>query len=721
MNLRSGVLTGAISACGLLSACALTPPAPTSTMSDPVNLDSANPFAQSSTLPLQYPPFDRIDDADFMPAFEAGMAAQRGEALAIASDPATPDFDNTIVALERSGRLLNRVSAVFFNLASSHSNDTIRGIEQEISPRLSEHNDGIYLDPALFERIERLYEQRDTLGLDAESVRLIEKYRTDFVRAGAQLDAAQQRRMRAINAELSSATTEFEQNLLNDSNDSAILVDDRAELDGLSTDAIAAAAEAARERGLEQGWLIGLQLPTVQTVLSSIRSRALRERIYRASIARGNRGNAYDNKALVLRIVALRAERAALLGYPSHAAYVLEDSTARTVDAVDRMLGELAPAAVRNAESEAAALQALIDAQGGGFELQPWDWPYYAEQLRKVRYDFDESELRPYLEMERVLQDGVFHMARELYGLKFVERHDLPVYHPDVRVFDVFNEDGSRLGIFMADYFARPSKRGGAWMNSFVDQSGLFGTQAVVVNNLNVPKPPAGEPVLLSFDDANTMFHEFGHALHGLFSQVRYPYFSGTNVPRDFVEFPSQVHEMWSTDPQVLAHYARHYQTGAPMPPALIEKLLAAQQFNQGFATTEYLAASLLDQAWHQIGADAGVDDVIAFEGQALKDNGVSLKTVLPRYRSTYFNHVFAGGYSAGYYAYIWSEVLDADTVEWFKQHGGLKRQNGDAFRERLLSRGGSRDAMSLYRDFRGRDPQIAPLLVRRGLTATGG
>lgn len=712
-------LGSAAAASVLLCACA----SPTVVEDDPAR--PVNPLMQVSELAYRYPPFDRIRDEHFRPAFEAGMAQQLQQIRIIADNAEAPTFENTIVAMERSGELLSRVSNVFFNLASSDTNAAIQRIQAEMAPKLAAHNDAILLDPRLFERIDSLYLGRASLGLDAESLRLLERQHRDFVRAGARLSEQAKERLRTINAELSTLTTTFQQNLLKDSNASAVVVDRVEQLDGLSADAVASAAEAATARGLQGKYLLMLQLPTVQPALSSLKDRALREQLYRASIQRGNNGNAFDNKDVLRSIALLRAERAALLGYPDHASYVLEERTAGTREAVNRMLAELTPAAVANARAEAADMQTLVDAQAGaggaGFALAPWDWAFYAEQLRKRRYEYDEAELRPYLELDRVLHDGVFYMARRLYGLSFKERKDLPVYHPDVRVFEVFNEDGSALGLFMADYFARPSKRGGAWMNSFVRQSRLEGTRAVVVNNLNVPKPPAGEPVLLTFDEANTMFHEFGHALHGLFSNVTYPYFSGTAVPRDFVEYPSQVHEMWVTDAEVLQNYARHHKTGEPMPRVLVDKVLAAQKFNQGFSTTEYLAAALLDQAWHQLPAGSRIADVPTFEAQALHEAGADLETVLPRYRSTYFSHVFSGGYSAGYYSYIWSEVLDADTVEWFRENGGLARQNGERFRNSLLSKGGSRDAMALFRDFRGREPRIEPLLARRGLRVQAG
>ena len=679
-----------------------------------------NPFYARSTLPYQLPPFDRIRDEHFLPAFEKGMADHLREIEVIAANPQPATFDNTIVEMERASQLLNRVSATFSNLSGANTNDAIKKIDVEVSPKLSAHNDEVYLNAALYARIKSIYDARLKLGLDSESLRLLEKYHTDFVRAGAKLSDAEKTKLKAINEELASLNTKFQQCLLDDTNDSAVVVDTREELDGLPDDAIAAAAEAAKARKLEGKYVITLQLPTNPPTLSSIKNRGLRERLYRASIERGNHGNAHDNKATLLRIVKLRADRAGLLGYPNHAANVLEIETARTPAAVNKMLGELAPAAVANARREAADIQKLINSQGGKFKLEPWDWSYYAEQVRKARYDFDESQMKPYFEINRVLKDGILYEAQRLYGLTFKERTDLPVYQETVRVFEVFEESGKPIGLFLFDPYARDSKRGGAWMSSYVNQNALLGDPEVVAIHLNIPEPPKGQTALLTFDEVNTMFHEFGHALHGLFSNVRYPYFSGTNVPRDFVEYPSQVNEMWATWPEVLANYAHHYQTGAPMPQALVDKVKASEKFNQGYATTEYLAASLLDQAWHQLSpAHADVKDVVAFENAALKNAGVQMKEVLPRYRSTYFSHVFGGGYSAGYYSYIWSEVLDADTVEWFKEKGGLKRENGDWFRDKLLSRGGSVDAMTLFRSFRGRDPKIGPLLERRGLQPT--
>jgi peptidyl-dipeptidase Dcp len=679
-----------------------------------------NPLMTPSTLPYQYPAFDKIKDEHYRPAFDAGMAEQLAEIEAIANNPEAPTFDNTIVALERTGKTLARVNIVFGALTGAHTNDEMKKIDVEYSPKLQAHADSIALNPKLYARVKALFDARPTLGLDRESDRLLERYHIRFVRAGAQLGEEQKTRLKAINAELATLGTQFSQNLQNDTNASAVVVDTKEELEGMSEQQIAAAAEAAKARKLEGKYVITLILPTPQPALTNLKNRALRERIHKASVERGNRGNEYDNKAVLARIAQLRSERAALLGYPTHADFVLENETARSKKAVNEMLAKLAPAAVANARREAADLQKMIDSQKGGFKLAAWDWAYYAEQVRQARYQFDESQMKPYFELSRVLEDGVFYMAKRVYGLSFKERKDLPVYQEDVRVFEVFEEDGRALGLFLFDPFSRESKRGGAWMNSYVRQSGLFGDAPVVANHLNIPEPPAGQPALLTFDEVNTMFHEFGHALHGLFSNVKYPFFAGTSVPRDFVEYPSQVHEMWVTWPEILKNYAKHYQTGEPMPQALVDKVKAAEKFNQGFSTTEYLAASLLDQAYHQLPAgQAEIKDVTAFERAALQKAGALVGEVPTRYRSTYFNHVFGGGYSAGYYAYIWSEVLDADTVEWFKEQGGLKRANGDLFREKLLSKGGSVDAIALFKGFRGREPDIEPLLERRGLKTT--
>ncbi|MEE2790725.1 MAG: M3 family metallopeptidase, partial [Acidobacteriota bacterium] len=588
----------------------------------------------------------------------------------------------------------------------------------EVAPKLSAHSDRILLNADLFGRVQTLYDQRDSLDFDGEARRLIEKSYVDFVRAGALLSDTDKIRMQDINAAVATLQTTFTQNVLDEVNASAMVVDTRAELAGLSDDQIAAAAAAAAARDLEGKYVIPLLNTSGQPVLASLDNRALREEISSVSLWRGSRSGEFDNREVITRIARLRAERAAMLGYPNHAAFSLEEQTAQTVGAVNERLASLSPPAVANARREAGDLQAI--AAGGGTELTvaAWDWSYYTERVRADRYAFDASQLRPYFEIDAVIEHGVFFAANRLYGLTFEERTDLPVYHPDVRVWEVFESDGAPLGLFLGDYYARPSKRGGAWMNAYVSQSHLLGTSPVVANHLNIPKPPAGEPTLLTFDEVETLFHEFGHALHGFFSDVQYPYFAGTAVPRDFVEYPSQVNEMWATWPEVLKNYAVHFETGEPMPAELLDKVLATQTFNQGFATTEYLAASLLDQAWHQLTVDEVplAADVEQFEAAALERAGVALETVPPRYRSTYFSHIWSSGYSAGYYSYIWSEVLDADSVEWFKENGGLTRENGEHFRQTLLSKGGSVEALDLYRTFRGADPDVRPLLVRRGL-----
>jgi len=681
-------------------------------------LSPDNPFAAPSTLELEYPRFDLIEDAHYMPAFEAGMRAQLAEVAAIATQTDPPTVANTLVPLESSGRLLDRVASVFFGVVGANTNDTLKEIQATMAPRLAAHQDEILLNRQLFERIRAIYEQRGTLGLDAETLRLVEETYKDFVRAGAALSTEEQARLRAMNAELAELRTRFEQNVLDAGNAGAIIVDDAAMLEGLTDAQIQTAAAAATARGLDGRYAIPLLNTTQQPLMSVLANRALRERMLAASMARANDGGEFDNRATVSRIARLRAERAQLLGYATHADYVLEDGTAGTTAAVNARLAELTPPSVANARREAADLQAVVDAAGGEFALAAWDWDYYAEKLRLARYAFDDNELKPYLELDRVLNDGVFYAANQLYGLTFMERTDLPVYEDSVRVFEVFDQDGKTLALFIFDAYARPNKRGGAWARAYVGQSRLLGTRVVVANHANITKPAAGEPTLLTFTEVNTLFHEFGHALHQMFSDVTYPSFSGTSVPRDFVEFPSQVNEMWATWPDVLRNYARHYQTGEPLPAALLDRFLEAENFNQGYATTEYLAASTIDQALHQLAPEdvPSAEELMAFETAALEAAGARLELVPPRYRYTYFLHIMSYAYSAAYYSYVWSEVLDADTVEWFKENGGLLRANGQRLRDRLLSRGGSADPMALYRDFRGRDPDVRPLLERRGL-----
>ena len=676
-----------------------------------------NPFYQESTLYFKYPPFDKIKNAHYAPAFGKGMAEQLVEIEAIADQSGAPTFENTIVAMEKSGQLLDRVATVFYSLASAHTNDSLELVRSEMAPKLSAHSDQILLNSKLFERIKTLYDQKTSLGLDAEAVRLVEETYKDFIRAGANLSADDKNRLKALNAELATQQTTFSQNVLKEVNNLAVVVDSREELTGLSEAMIEAAAKEAESRDLAGKYVITLQNTSGQPPLSSLENRALRERIHKVSLSRGSRGGEFDNRETFTKVVQLRAKRARLLGYENHATYILENQTAQTTDAVNKRLADLAPASVRNANREVTDLQTMIDAEGGSFMLASWDWDFYTEKVRQERYKFDESQLKPYFELDNILMNGVFYAATRLYGITFKERTDLPVYQTDVRVFEVFDTDGVTLTLFIFDPYARTSKRGGAWMNAYVSQSKLMKTKPVVANHLNIVKPPEGEPTLLTFDEVTTAFHEFGHALHGMFSDVTYPSFSGTSVPRDFVEYPSQVNEMWADWPDILENYAVHHETGEPMPKELLDKVLATQKFNQGFVTTEYLAASLLDQAWHQLTPEQVPDGngLLAFEADALKTAGVALEAIPPRYRSTYFSHVM-GGYSAGYYSYIWSEVLDADTVEWFKENGGLKRENGDHFRKTLLSRGGSEKAMKLFKNFRGAEPNIQPLLERRGL-----
>ncbi|MDG2250948.1 MAG: M3 family metallopeptidase [Gammaproteobacteria bacterium] len=676
-----------------------------------------NPFFVESPLYMNYPQFDLITNEHYLPAFERGMAEHLIEVETIASRMEVTSFENTIIALELAGDLYARVASVFFAMSSAHTNEQIQALAQQLATEIAAHEDAILLNRALFAKINSLYEQQESLELDEESKRLLEDYYVDFIRAGAGLDVDEQERMKELNAQIAVLETQFSQNILSEVNDLAIVVDTREELTGLSEARKDAAAEEAAERGLNGKFVIPLLNTSGHPTLVRLQNRDLRERIHKTSLSRGSRGGEFDNREILSDVMRLRAERAQLLGYANHAEYILENQTAQTVAAVNQRLGELTPAAVANAMREASDLQQIIAEDGKNFELASWDWDFYTEKLRVDRYDFDVNQLRPYFELDNVLQKGVFFAAEQLYGITFQERTDLPVYQEDVRVFEVYDMTGATLALFIADFYARPSKRGGAWMNAYISQSGLQGTQPIIANHLNITKPTESEATLLTFDEVTTMFHEFGHALHGMFSNVEYPSFAGTRVPRDFVEYPSQVNEMWATWPEVLENYAVHFASGEPMPAELLDKVLSTQKFNQGFSTTEYLAASIIDQALHQLNPEQVplADEIMDFELEALEASGISLEAVPPRYRATYFNHIM-GGYSAGYYSYIWSEVLDADTVDWFKENGGLLRENGDHFRNSLLSRGGSEDAMQLFRNFRGRNAEIAPLLERRGL-----
>ncbi|HET9501780.1 MAG TPA: M3 family metallopeptidase [Marmoricola sp.] len=684
-------------------------------------LAAENPFAQPSPLTDEYPQFDRIRFEHYRPAFEAGMAEQLAEIETIASSPEPATFDNTVEALERSGALLRRVADVFFNLVSSDSTPQLRALDAELAGPLAAHNDAILLHEGLFARLERVHQERQHGGLDAEQVDLVERLHTDFVRAGAALSVRDREQLMALNARLAELGAQFGNRLLDDTNDLAVHVTDVAELDGLSDDAVEGAAEAARARGLD-GYLLTLVLPTKQPALASLTDRRLRRRLHEASVSRGSRGNEHDTRAILAEMAHIRAQAAALHGFPSHAAYVVADQTAGTVEAVGERLAALAGPAVRNARAEQAELEAALAADGVDGPLQPWDWAHYAEKVAAAKESFDDADVRPYFEMSRVLHDGIFFAAGRLYGLTFVERHDLPLPHPDAEVFEVSDADGNHLGLFVCDWFTRDSKRGGAWMSEFVGQSRLLGTRPVVTVNMNVAKPAPGKPALMTRDEVDTAFHEFGHALHGLLSDCTYPRTSGTNVPRDFVEFPSQVNEMWAWWPEVLASYAVHHATGEPLSEGVAARLAHRSTFGEGFATSEYLGAALLDWEWHSRSADGGpvsVAEVEEFEHAALDRHGLLDPLVPPRYRSSYFNHVFgaAHGYDAGYYGYIWSEVLDADTVEWMKDNGGLRRENGDRFREVLLSRGDTRDVMAATVELLGREPRLEPLLRRRGLT----
>lgn len=677
-----------------------------------MTIDSSNPFAQRSTLEYELPPFAQIKDEHYLPAFYAGCEEQLKEVDAIlATEPAT--FENTLVALEKSGQLLYRVLNVFFNKSSSDTSDVLDKIEEELAPKLAAHSDAIKLNEKLFQRIKGLYDSRTSLNLNEEDANLLEKYYTDSLHAGAHLSKEQRDELMVLNEQLSKLETQFSKNLLADTNDLAVIVGDVKELDGLSDNEIAACAAAAKSRGLDGKYLIGAVNFSGNPLLASLKNRELRKKVMTNSLSKGNRNNPNDTKAVLLQMATLRAKRAKLFGLNTHAEWVMQTNTSKHPENVHKMLRQIAPAAVRNAKAEAADLQAAI---GADFELQSWDWDLYTEKVRIEKYNVDTTVMRPYFELEKVLQDGVFFAANKLFGISFKERPDLVTYHPEARAFEVFNEDGSKLGLFIGDFYTRDSKRGGAWMNNLVDQNFLLGQLPVVVNNLNIPKPPAGQPTLLTYDETVTLFHEFGHALHGLLSQVTYLRTSGTSVERDFVEFPSQVNEMWILWPEVVQNYARHHETGEPLPQELIDNLVNSKTFNEGHATTSYLAAAILDLAWHELTDNETVTDVEAFEKKAIEDYGLDFHPVPTRYRSTYFSHIFAGGYSAGYYGYIWSEILDAESVEWFKENGGLTRNNGQHFRDQLLGRGGSIDSMQMFKNFRGREASIEPLLKRRGL-----
>jgi peptidyl-dipeptidase Dcp len=679
-----------------------------------------NPFYAASTLPYQAPPFDKIKDTDFEPALEAGMAEQLKEVEAIANNPAPPTFENTLVALEKTGQLYERVQEVFDGLTQANTNATLDKVDAIESPKRAAHDDAIFLNDKLFQRVATIWnqmngKQMDSLGLDAESRRLVDVYYKKFVHAGANLSPADKVKLKKLNEEESTLQNGFRQKLLAATKAEAYSTTDKSALKGLTDAELAAAAEAAKERKVP-GYVLPMQNTTQQPILASLAERATRQAVFEDSWNRTERGGVNDTRETVVRLAKLRAEKAKLLGYPNYAAWNLEDQMAKTPEAAVRFMDALVPATAAKAGEEGKDIQAVIDAQKGGFQLQPWDWEFYSEQVRKARYDLDEAQVKPYFEIWNVLQNGVFYAANQLYGITFKERKDIPVYNADVKVFEVFNADGKPLALWYCDYFKRDNKAGGAWMSNFVEQSKLLGTLPVIYNVANFPKPAAGEPALISFTDVTTMFHEFGHGLHGMFSDCKYPLLSGTDVPRDFVEFPSQFNEHWASYPAVFDHFAKHYKTGEPMPAELAAKIRKAEKFNQGYLLTELLAAAELDMQWHTISATATVEKPDAFEKEALEQKHLWLETVPPRYRSTYFQHIWSGGYAAGYYAYLWSEMLDDDAYQWFEDHGGLTRANGDRFRKMVLSRGNTEDLAKLYSDWLGAEPSTGPMLKDRGL-----
>jgi peptidyl-dipeptidase Dcp len=706
-----------VGAVAFIGACAAPVQAPVAaTPSTSVSLPASNPFAAPSTLPYQAPDFTKIHDADYEPAFTAGMAQQLAEVAAIANQTAAPTFDNTIIPLEKSGEILTRVSKVFNGVTGANTNDTLQAIQERLAPKLASHSDEIFLNRKLYERVKSLYDRRESLGFDQQQKSLVELYNRNFVRAGANLSDADKEALKKLNQEEASLQTDFQNRLLAATKAGALVIDDVKLLDGMSPSEIAAAEAAAKQRGLTGKWVIPLQNTTQHPAQTSLKNRSVRERLFMASTMRAEHNDSNDTRSDVKRLAQLRADKAKLLGFPTYSAYALDNQMAKNPENAIRLLTNLVPASVARAHTEIADMQKLIDSEKGGFKLAPWDYQYYAEQVRKQRYAMDESQLKPYFEINRVLQDGVFFAANKLYGLTFKERKDIPVYHPDVRVFEVFDADGKSMALFYADYWKRDEKGGGAWMDNFVDQNGITGTKPVVFNVANFTKPAAGQPALITFSDVTTMFHEFGHALHGMLSNIKYPSISGTNTPRDYVEFPSQFNEKWALDPIVFANYAKHYQTGAPMPAELVNKIKNARTFNQGFGTTEYLAASLLDIAWHTIPPGTPQQDVDAFEAAALKKFNIAVPEIPPRYRTTYFSHIWPGGYASSYYAYLWSEVTADDAGGWFDQHGGLTRANGQRFRDMVLSRGSSQDLAEMYRAFSGRDPDVKYLIEARGL-----
>ncbi|AHX14842.1 dipeptidyl carboxypeptidase II [Dyella jiangningensis] len=695
---------------------ASTAPAKASTAATTPEVSAVNPFLEPSTLPFQAPPFDKIKDGDYQPAFEEGMKQHLEEITKIADNPEPPTFENTFIPMEKSGQLMTRVMQAFNAVSGANTNDTLQKVQEEEAPKLAEHQDAIVMNDKLFKRIETIYEQRDSLKLDPESKRLVEVTYKNFVRGGAKLSDADKTKLKDLNKEESTLSTQFTNKLLAATKAGALVADDKSKLDGLSDGDIAAAVEAAKARKLDGKWVIPLQNTTQQPALQSLNDRATREQLFKASWDRAEKGDANDTRDMIARIAQIRAEQAKVLGFSSYAAWKLEDQMAKTPEAALTFMDKLAPAATARAEREAKDIQDVIDQQKGGFKVEAWDWNHYAEQVRKAKYDLDESQIKPYFELDNVLQNGVFYAANQLYGLTFKERKDIPVWQPDVRVFEVFDKDGSSLALFYCDYFKRDNKNGGAWMSNLVDQSKLMGTKPVVFNVANFTKPAPGQPALLSFDDVITMFHEFGHGLHGIFANSQYPSLSGAATARDFVEFPSQFNEHWATDPKIFANYAKNYKTGEPMPQELVEKIKKSKTFNKGYDMTELVSAALLDMSWHSLGPDAPKQDPDKFEADALAKAKINLSYVPPRYRSSYFQHIWGNGYAAGYYAYLWTEMLADDAFQGFVDKGGMTRANGDRFREMVLSRGNTEELGKMYKDWRGKDPSIEPMLLNRGL-----
>lgn len=679
-----------------------------------------NPFSQPSPLPFQAPPFDRITEADYRPALEEGMRQKREEVERIANSAEPPTFANTYQALEQCGLMLRRVESVFNAMTSANTSDLLQQLDEEMSPRLTALEDDIRLNSQLFARLDSVYQQRQSLGLDDESLRLVEVTWQAFQLAGASLSDDTKAQLKVLNQQAATLTTQFTNKLLAATKAGGLAVNDAAALAGLSEAELSAAAAAAQEKGLQPQWLLVLQNTTQQPALQSLSNRDTREALFSAAWQRAEKGDGNDARAPIANLASIRARQAQLLGFASYADWKLQDQTASTPQAALDFMRAIVPAATARANREAADIQAVIDQQQGGFRLQPWDWLFYAEQVRKANYDLDENQIKPYLELNNVLENGVFWAATQLYGITFKARSDIPVYHPDVRVYEILDVDGEPMALFYTDYFKRDNKGGGAWMGNFVEQSTLLGTKPVIYNVCNYPKPPEGQPALLAWDDVITLFHEFGHTLHGLFAEQRYPSLSGTATPRDFVEFPSQLNEHWASDPQVFSHFARHYQTGEPMPTALHKKIINASKFNKGYDMTELLAAALLDMHWHSLAADQQEQDVATFEQQALEAEQIALAAVPPRYRSSYFQHIWGGGYAAGYYAYLWTQMLADDGFVWFSEHGGLTRENGQRFRDAVLSRGNSGDLKALYAQWRGREPEIEAMLINRGLKEEG-